>query len=70
MKEAQVELEKSYRAMEKANIDLQDKLIGQGYSADTTGIPTAILRNVKISSGMITRLISWRQRNAVWQVVI
>ena len=48
MKEAQVELEKSYRAMEKANIDLQDKLIGQGYSADTTGIPTAILRNVKI----------------------
>ena len=51
MKEAQVELEKSYRAMEKANIDLQDKLIGQGYSADTTGIPTAILRNVKISSG-------------------
>ena len=37
--------------MEKANIDLQDKLIGQGYSSDTTGIPTAILRNVKISSG-------------------
>ena len=51
MKEAQVELEKSYRAMEKANIDLQDKLIGQGYSADTAGVPTAILRNVKISSG-------------------
>ncbi len=50
-KEALVELEKSRRAMEKANIDLQDKLIGQGYSSDTTGIPTAILRNVKISSG-------------------
>lgn len=50
-KEAMVELEKSRRAMEKADIDLQDKLIGQGYSADTTVVPTAILRNVKISSG-------------------
>ena len=50
-KEAMAGLEKSLRAMEKANIDLQDKLIGQGYSADTTNIPTAILRNVKISSG-------------------
>lgn len=48
---ARVELEKSRRAMEKANIDLQDKLIGQGYSADTSSVPTAILRNVKISSG-------------------
>ena len=31
-KEATVELEKSLRAMEKADIDLQDKLIGQGYT--------------------------------------
>ena len=50
-KEAMVELEKSRRAMEKANIDLQDKLIGQGYSADTTAVPATILRNMKISSG-------------------
>lgn len=50
-KEAMTELEKSLRSMEKANIDLQDKLIGQGYSADTAAVPTAILRNVKISSG-------------------
>lgn len=50
-KEAMVELEKSCRAMEKANMDLQDKLIGQGYSADTTGVPEMILRNMKISSG-------------------
>lgn len=51
MREAQVELEKSRRAMEKANIDLQDKLIGQGYSADTAAVPANVLRNVKISSG-------------------
>ncbi len=50
-KEAMVELEKSRRAMEKADIDLQDKLIGQGYAADTTGVPAMILRNMKISSG-------------------
>lgn len=50
-KEAMVELEKSRRAMEKADIDLQDKLIGQGYTADTSEVPAAILRNVKISSG-------------------
>ncbi len=48
---AMVELEKSYRSMEKANIDLQDKLIGQGYAADTSAVPPAILRNMKISSG-------------------
>lgn len=50
-KEATVELEKSHRVMEKANIDLQDKLIGQGYSGDTANVPPAILRNMKISSG-------------------
>lgn len=49
--EARVELEKSRRDMEKANIDLQDRLIGQGYSGDTAVVPAAILRNVKISSG-------------------
>lgn len=52
-KEAMIELEKSRRTMEKADIDLQDKLIGQGYTADTSAVPTAILRNVKISSGYV-----------------
>lgn len=50
-REALVELEKSHRVMEKASIDLQDKLIGQGYPADTTAVPPGILRNMKISSG-------------------
>lgn len=48
---AQIELEKSRRVMEKAYIDLTDKLIGQGYTTDTTAVPAAILRNMKISSG-------------------
>ena len=50
-REALIELEKSRRAMEKATLDLHDKLIGQGFSADTTNIPATILRNMKISSG-------------------
>ena len=50
-KEAEIELRKSRRAMTKANIDLVDKLIGQGYTADTTAVPTAILQNMKASSG-------------------
>lgn len=50
-KEAEIELRKSRRAMTKANIDLVDKLIGLGYTADTTAVPTAILQNMKATSG-------------------
>lgn len=50
-KEAEIELRKNRRAMTKANIDLVDKLIGQGYTADTTAVPAAILQNMKVSSG-------------------
>lgn len=50
-KEAVVELKKSRRTMEKADIDLLDKLIGQGYSEDTTKVPAPLLRNMKIASG-------------------
>lgn len=62
--EASVELEKAKRAMEKANIDLVDKLIGQGYYKDTTkisldqayyddpsNVPALVLKNVKATSG-------------------
>lgn len=50
-KEALIELEKSKREMERADIDLRDKLIGQGYAGDTTAVPAAVLRNLKIASG-------------------
>ncbi len=64
-KEAMVELEKSRRAMEKADIDLQDKLIGQGYAADTTGVPAMILRNMKISSGYDNAVDQLEDRKSV-----
>lgn len=49
--EALIELEKSKREMERADIDLLDKLIGQGYAGDTAAVPATVLRNLKISSG-------------------
>ncbi len=50
--DAQIELSKSMRAMEKAHIDLMDKLIGQGYDGiDTVGIPKIVMDNAKHSSG-------------------
>lgn len=48
--EAQIELAKSRRAMRKAELDLIDELISQGY-ADTTNVPKAIVENTKNRSG-------------------
>lgn len=50
-KDADVEMERARGQMEKANIDLIDKLIGQGYDADTSNVPAAIMKSVKITSG-------------------
>ncbi len=52
--DATIALNKSLRSMEKARIDLVDKLIGQGYDADTTVVPKVILDNAKHSSGYTT----------------
>lgn len=49
--EAAIGLEKSKREMERANIDLLDKLIGQGYAGDTAAASASVLRSLKISSG-------------------
>lgn len=53
-REAEIELEKSLRQMERAKIDLIDKLIGQGFDEDTITIPPLILKRAKIISGYIT----------------
>lgn len=45
------DLSKSKRNLEKARINLMDKLIGQGYDTDTTNVPKMILENAKNSSG-------------------
>ena len=49
-KDAKKELEKAQRQMEKAYIDLQDELIGQGYMEDTLQVPSKVLQNAKVSS--------------------
>ncbi len=54
--EADINLSQSRRAMEKAKIDLTDKLIGQGYDADTTAVPSVIMDNVKHTSGYNTAM--------------
>ena len=48
---ATIELEKAQQEMERTSIDLLDKLIGQGFDEDTTGVPAAILKRAKITSG-------------------
>lgn len=57
--EATIELNKAEGQMEKARIDLLDKLIGQGYDSDTTKIPAAIMKSMKISSGYNNALESY-----------
>ncbi len=52
--EATIELQKAQRSMEKAQLDLTDKLIGQGYGADSVEVPEAIMNNAKHSSGYNT----------------
>ena len=58
---ANIKLEQGRRMMKKANIDLADKLIGQGYSMDTTAVPRAIMNNVKNSSGYNSALDQMRE---------
>ena len=49
--DARIELSKASSQMGKAYLDLIDKLIGQGYDADTTKVPAVVMKNVKITSG-------------------
>ena len=49
--EAKIELEKAERQMDRARIDLIDKLIGEGYDEDTTKIPAPIYKRAQITSG-------------------
>ncbi len=49
--DAEINLSVAKLSMNMAEIDLYDKLIGQGYGADTTEVPKPILNNAKYSSG-------------------
>lgn len=50
-REKQAQLEKARVDMEKATIDLADKLIGQGYDANGTSVPADVMRRMKLASG-------------------
>lgn len=45
------ELEKAERELEKARIDLADRLIIMGYDADGSGVPHDVMRRAEITSG-------------------
>ncbi len=51
---ALIDLKQAKRQMEKAKIDLIDKLIGQGFDEDTTNIPPEIIQRAKITSGYVS----------------
>ncbi len=44
-------LEKAKHDLEKAKVDLQDKLIGLGYDADASNVPADILKKAEMTSG-------------------
>ena len=44
-------LEKAKHDLERAKVDLQDKLIGLGYDADAKNVPTDILKKAEMTSG-------------------
>lgn len=44
-------LEKAKHDLEKAKVDLQDKLIGLGYDADARNVPADILKKAEMTSG-------------------
>ena len=48
---ARMQLEKSERDLEKARIDLADKLIGLGYEESGAGVPEEVMRRAKMTSG-------------------
>ena len=50
----QTELEKARKELERATVDLQDKLIGLGYDGDGSKVPEEILHRAEVTSGYAT----------------
>lgn len=49
--EAQINIEKAQKELEKAKVDLADKLIGLGYDGISSKVPADVMHRAKISSG-------------------
>lgn len=48
------ELERAQHELERAEVNLQDKLIGMGYDGDKDDIPAEVLKRVEVSSGFFS----------------
>lgn len=53
-REARRELGKAEQEMERAKVELVDKLIGQGYDENMTGVPESVLERAKVTSGYMS----------------
>lgn len=49
--EAQINIEKALKELEKAKVDLADKLIGLGYDGITSNVPADVMHRAKIACG-------------------
>lgn len=49
--DAQLDVEKALKEMEKAKVDLADKLIGLGYDGISDKVPADVMHRAKVSSG-------------------
>lgn len=54
-------VEKAERELEKARIDLIDKLIGMGYDEDLSQVPTDVLRRAETTSGYYAAQLQLRE---------
>ena len=65
-REARRELAKAEQEMEKAEVELVDKLIGQGYDETMADVPEAILKRAKVTSGYTSAGMPCRRPGSIW----
>ena len=51
MRDRKIQLEKAKRDLERAKVELQDKLIGLGYDGNTSNVPAEVLHRAEVTSG-------------------
>ncbi len=49
--DAQLDVERAQKELEKAKVDLADRLIGQGYDGITSNVPEDVMHRAKVASG-------------------
>lgn len=59
--------EKAVRDLEKARVDLQDKLIGLGYDVNTDNVPAEVLHRAEVTSGYYSARFALRSAEQALQ---